>query len=71
MRSGFAWKFKVPTILPLILIDASGVLISIAEYLYTNNHDAVLIDNNEFNINKAKDLVLCSLRQMVYKVRGT
>lgn len=50
----------------ILIIGASQVSVLIAEYLYKNNRHVVLIDNNESNINKAKDLGLGALIANIY-----
>ena len=50
----------------ILIIGASQVSILIAEYLFKNNRHVVLIDNNESNINKAKQLGLEALSANIY-----
>jgi NhaP-type Na+/H+ or K+/H+ antiporter len=50
----------------ILIIGASQISILIAEYLYKNNRHVVLLDNNESNINKAKDLGLEALTANIY-----
>lgn len=50
----------------VLIIGASQVSILIAKYLYENNRHVVLIDNNESNINKAKDLGLEAQTANIY-----
>ncbi len=50
----------------ILIIGASQVSILIAEYLYQNNRHVVLIDNNEYNIKKAKELGLEAITANIY-----
>jgi NhaP-type Na+/H+ or K+/H+ antiporter len=50
----------------ILIIGASQVSVLIAEYLFKNNRHVVLIDNNESNINKARQLGLEALSANIY-----
>lgn len=50
----------------ILIIGASQFSILIAEYLFKNNRHVVLIDNNEYNIKKAKALGLEALTANIY-----
>ncbi len=50
----------------ILIIGASRFSRLIAEYLFKNKRHVVLIDNNEFNINKAKRLGLEALSANIY-----
>ena len=50
----------------ILIIGASQFSILIAEYLFKNNRHVVLIDNNEYNIKKAKALGLEAITANIY-----